>query len=84
MNAQETINTLTADDRALLDALFEDACNWSGTPLLEITPQQRGNLTHLKKLGILQTCTEDGCTFAVFTRLGEEMYTEFTGYDWDF
>jgi len=65
-----TVLNLTPDSLALFDALANDANNWSGTPLIWITPAQRGNLTNLKRSGLLTTFNSDGDMFANFTDAG--------------
>ena len=50
-----------------------DACNWNGTPMLEITKEQRGNLTQLKKAGLLTTFRSDGIDWVDFTEAGIEL-----------
>lgn len=64
---------LTHDSLELFLGLAEDAANWSGTPLVTVSPAQRGNLTHLKKLGLIETFEDEGCTFAIFTDAGKEL-----------
>jgi hypothetical protein len=61
---------ITPDSFKLFMELANDAGNWSGTPLLEVSPAERGNLTQLKVAGLLTTMTDDGCVFAVFTDAG--------------
>lgn len=62
---------LTPATLELFLGLAEDASNWSGMPLITVTPQQKGNLTHLKQRGLLNTMVEDdGCAFALFTKAG--------------
>lgn len=65
---------ITPDSLTLLLALAEDAPNWSGTPLIDLNPSERGNLTQLKKAGLLGTSApeDDGCVFAYFTDEGIE------------
>lgn len=65
--------TLTPDSLDLFLALAEDANNWSGTPLIDVTPAQRGNLTHLKRADLLTTIEDGGCAFAVFTDAGQAL-----------
>jgi hypothetical protein len=63
---------ITPDSLNLFLALANDADNWGGTPLLELSPAERGNLTQLKQAELLTTFTdpEDGCVFAEFTDAG--------------
>lgn len=72
---------LTPDSRELFKALAEDAGNWSGTPLIggnvELTKEERGNLTHLKRLGLVTTYTDDErLIWASFTPAGIELAEE--------
>ena len=57
---------LTYASFELLRALVKDASNWSGSPMLNITKEQRGNLTNLKRNILLRTFTDEGCEYAVF------------------
>ena len=63
----------------LFCTLCDDAPNWSGTPLLggnfDFSAADRGNLTQLKKEGLLTTNTEEGCTWIFFTDKGREFAT---------
>jgi hypothetical protein len=67
---------LTPDSLDLFLGLAEDASNWSGTPLVTVSAGQRGNLTHLKKLGLIETFVDEGCTFAIFTDAGKALAVE--------
>jgi len=68
----EMTKTITTLDHSLFIKLAMDAGNWSGTPLLDITASERGNLTNLKKAGLLTTFREEGCDWVSFTELGRE------------
>ena len=67
---------LTPDSLALFLELARDAANWSGTPPTWVTKEQRGNLTHLKKAGLLSTFEDRGDSFAVFTEAGVALAAE--------
>lgn len=67
---------LTPASLDLFLGLAEDAPNWSGTPLVTVSPGQRGNLTHLKKLDLIETFEDEGCTFATFTDAGKALAVE--------
>lgn len=60
--------------------LARDAGNWSGTPMIggnvEIGTEGRGNLTQLKRAGLLTTFRYDGDTFAEFTDEGVALAAE--------
>lgn len=68
---------LTAESLNLFLAYVRDAGNWSGTPPVGGnvggTKEQRGNLTHLKKAGLIKTFTSDGDTWVQFTDAGREL-----------
>ena len=66
----ETTTTLTGASKNLFVLLAEDAGNWSGTPMLDISTAERGNLTQLKKAGLLTTFRSDGLDFVDFTDAG--------------
>ena len=70
MNAN--IDSLTTESRSLFLDLVKDSFNWSGTPLIDITREQRGNLTDLKRCGLIKTQTDEGHTWCYFTALGRE------------
>jgi hypothetical protein len=69
-------------DRSL--ALFleyaRDAGNWSDTPLVGGnvggSKEDRGNLTQLKKAGLIVTELSDGCTWLMFTRAGRDLASD--------
>lgn len=71
-----TTTTLTAQSLELFLAYVEDAPNWGGTPLfngnvcMNGEKADRGNLTQLKKAGLVQTNTEEGNTWIYFTAAG--------------
>jgi len=55
-------------------AYAKDAGNWSGTPCVGGnvggSKAERGNLTQLKKAGLIQTFVSDRNTFVEFTKEG--------------
>ncbi len=63
-------NNLTQDSFNLFIALASDAENWMGQPIIDITKEQRGNLTDLKKKNLLTTFHDEGCEWAIFTDEG--------------
>jgi len=67
---------MTPNTEKLFKELAEDAANWSGTPLLDITAAQRGNLTDLKKLGLVTTWRDEGCDWVDFTDAGKALAAE--------
>ena len=61
---------------ALFVSLANDADNWNGQPLLDITAAQRGNLTQLKQAGLLTTFRDEGCDWVDFTAAGKAFAAE--------
>jgi hypothetical protein len=59
----------------LFKAYFDDAGNWSGMPLVGGnvggSKADRGNLTHLKRAGLIRTQVEEGNTWIIFTEAGK-------------
>ena len=75
--------TLTEQSRQLFFDYLKDACNWSGEPLVGGNvgrePGDKGNLTDLKRKGLVTTFAEDPgdqpvgarpCSWLSFTTLG--------------
>ena len=71
-----SISTLTPLSAALFRELVRSAPDWNGNPLFEGDKTERGNLTDLKKLGLVTTFAEDHCTFVSFTETGEALAKE--------
>lgn len=67
----KAIDNMSYASYDLLRDLILDAPNWSGQPLIDITKEQRGNLSDLKRRGFLKTFKDEGCMFAIFTDLGK-------------
>lgn len=63
-------SNLTQDSLNLFLTLADDAANWCGQPLIDITKEQRGNLTDLKKKNLITTFRDEGCDWANFTAEG--------------
>lgn len=61
-----TLITLTPASLALFIALVEDSGNWSNMPMLDISAAERGNLTDLKKHGLLHTDRDEGIDWVIF------------------
>jgi hypothetical protein len=81
----ESTVKITDTSRELFAELAADAGNWGGTPLLDgnvgTDRHTRGNLTQLKKAGLISTFTdEDRNTFVEFTHAGAE-YADILGFD---
>lgn len=73
---------LTPASEALFRSLVDDAGNWSGTPEVCVTAAQKGNLTDLKRAGLLTTQADRGVAFAYFTARGVEL-AKSLGLDWE-
>lgn len=67
---------LTKTSLDVFVAYAEDADNWSGMPLVGGnvggSKEERGNLTQLKKAGLIETTYEEGHTWIIFTDMGVE------------
>ena len=74
---QIPVMDLSVESTRLFIDLAEDAGNWSGTPLwggnVGGGRQDRGNLTDLKKKGLVTTDVDEGQTWIFFTALGTEV-----------
>lgn len=70
------MTNISKDSLNLFIALASDADNWSGQPLIDITKEQRGNLSDLKKKGLITTFRDDGCDWADFTDEGIALAAE--------
>ena len=72
-----TTATMTIETEKLFVELGEDAGNWGGQPMLDynvsIGRHRRGNLTDLKKLGLLRTEPTEMGPCVVFTDKGKEL-----------
>ncbi len=66
---------ITEKSKALFLAYADDACNWSGNPLVGGnvggSKEDRGNLTQLKQAGLIKTEVDEGCTWIIFTEEGK-------------
>jgi hypothetical protein len=78
LNRQEnTMNAkITPASLNLFLSLAEDAPNWSGTPLVEVSEAEKGNLTQLKRAGLIRTMEDRGDIFATFTDAGKALAAE--------
>jgi hypothetical protein len=72
---------LTQSSEALFLAYANDACNWSGTPPIGVnvggTKEDRGNLTHLKREGLIETWADGGQYWIYFTDKGRRLAKAF-------
>lgn len=64
---------LTAESLELFIEIASDAGNWNGQPIINISKEQRGNLSDLKKKGLLATFSDEGCDWADFTPEGKSL-----------
>ena len=68
---------LTEASTALFLEFARDADNWNGQPLVggnvTITKEERGNLTQLKRAGLVTTFVEEGNTWLDFTDAGKAL-----------
>jgi hypothetical protein len=71
---------LTPTSLALFLAYADDAGNWSGNPWVDgnisLDAAGRGNLTDLKRKGLLITQEDDGDAFIIFTPAGVALAAE--------
>lgn len=63
---------LTPASQALFEAIARNLGNWSGTPPCydHITKENRGNLTQLKRAGLVTTFRSDGEEWIDMTNAG--------------
>lgn len=75
-----TQTNITETSLAIFLAYARDAGNWSGTPLvggnIGGSKEERGNLTQLKRAGLIETFLEDGHTWLFFTEIGKAFAAE--------
>lgn len=71
---------ITERSLALFLAYASDAGNWNGTPLVGGnvggSKEDRGNLTQLKRAGLVTTFESDGEMWVSFTEAGKTLATE--------
>ena len=85
-NINAVQNELSANVAELFRLYFEDADNWSGTPMVggNVTllgeREDRGLLAHLKTAGLVKTFKEEGCVFLSFTPKGFD-YAKAQGFE---
>lgn len=75
-----SVEEITEASKALFLEIANDAGNWngmSGGVLVQITKEKRGNLTQLKKAGLLETRhSDDRNIWAYFTDAGKKLAAE--------
>ena len=68
---------ITEQSMALFLAYANDADNWGGIPCVGCnvggSKEDRGNLTQLKKAGLIETWTDEGNTWIKFTKEGKQL-----------
>lgn len=68
---------ITEQSLQLFLAYARDADNWGGMPLVggnvSGTAEARGNITQLKRAGLISTFRADGATWIEFTTAGLEL-----------
>jgi hypothetical protein len=66
---------ITEQSMALFLAYAEDTVNWNGISCVGCnvggSKEDRGNLTQLKKAGLIETWTDEGSTWVAFTKEGK-------------
>lgn len=71
---------ITEASLALFLLYAEDAGNWSGTPLVGGnvggSKEDRGNLTQLKRAGLITTFVDEGFAWVIFTPAGVALAAE--------
>jgi hypothetical protein len=71
------MNSITETSLNLFLEYAKDAANWNGMPLVGGnvggTKEERGNLTQLKKAGLITTIKEDDFVFIKFTDEGKKL-----------
>jgi hypothetical protein len=65
--------SITDASLKLFIALANAAGDWNGEPLFEGGKAERGNLTQLKRTGLVTSFTDEGCTFVSFTDAGKAL-----------
>ena len=71
---------ITDESLRVFLAYAKDACNWGGAPLVGGNvggdKAERGNLTQLKRAGLIETSIDCGDVFIFFTAAGEALAAE--------
>ena len=72
---------ITDESLRVFLAYAKDACNWGGEPLVGGNVRgdkkaERGNLTQLKRAGLIETGIDRGDVFIFFTAAGKALAAE--------
>jgi len=82
-----TTANITEASKAVFVRFADDAVNWSGYPMIGgnvvLSESEKGNFTHLKKLGLLNTFEDERWQYVKFTQEGLR-YAESLGYNVDY
>jgi hypothetical protein len=70
------MTSITPASLELFKGLADDAANWSGTPPAWVSKEERGNLTQLKRAGLLTTFDYEGDAWVDFTEAGKALAAE--------
>ena len=74
-NTKQPVNvnniSISVTSQLLFMALVKDAGNWNGQPLLDISKEERGNVTQLKRAGLITTEKDEGNVWVQFTEAGK-------------
>jgi len=72
--------TLSPRSLELFLAFARDAGNWSGTPCIGGnvggSKEDRGNITQMKRAGLVKTLADEGQTWLIFTPAGKALAAE--------
>lgn len=69
---------ITLQSNEVFRRYAEEANDWAGSPMVDGNVEERGNLTQLKKAGLITTFMSDGIKWLCFTSTGK-MYAEELG-----
>jgi hypothetical protein len=61
---------LTPASHAVFMRHADDASAWCGQPMLVVTKAECGNVTDLKRAGLIETATDEGIVWVIFTEAG--------------
>jgi len=65
--------SITDQSFAVFEKYAKQAGDWNGQPLVDGDAIERGNLTQLKKAGLIVTIKDDGCLWLAFTADGAKL-----------